>query len=179
MALYESADWPALERVIVARVCGGEVLPPPVLPFPSPGSSSLPLEFIRVRGSDTLGLADLKGKPVVVNFWATWCRPCVAELPGLARFAAEFADGVVVVAVAYKDSPDRVARWLDRHPPGNVVYVLDPDGAAAETFDVFAVPATFVLDDQGRVEVSGSNPYNRMKLPEFGEKLRRASNQRP
>ena len=61
-------------------------------------------------------MADLKGKPVLVNFWATWCPPCVKELPMLSEFAAQQGpNGIQVVGLAV-DKPEAVLRFLQRQP---------------------------------------------------------------
>jgi cytochrome c-type biogenesis protein len=105
----------------------------------------------------TVSLRDLRGHPVVLNFWATWCVPCRQELPLFAAAArAHRAQGLAVVAIDYEESREAVTRFwrglgLDLTP------YLDPDGAAARAFGVglqeTGLPAT-ILVDRGGVAMS-------------------------
>ncbi len=98
----------------------------------------------------TLRLADLKGKVVFLNFWATWCEPCLEEMPAMERLAAAYRDrGLVVVALsADREGASVVRPFLKRHgltfPVG-----LDPDQAVARSYRVWALPSTFILDRTG------------------------------
>ncbi len=94
-------------------------------------------------------LSSFRGKPVVLNFWATWCTPCVAELPDLDRLAAS---GVVVLAA----STDRagaavVAPFLARHGISHAEVVLDRGSEATHAAGVVGFPTTLIIDGQGRL----------------------------
>ncbi|NPA26701.1 MAG: TlpA family protein disulfide reductase [Chloroflexi bacterium] len=98
----------------------------------------------------TLSLADLRGKPVVLNFWATWCPPCVEELPMIARYAQQYQDQFHVVLINVDESPGHVKTFLedlglDPLPP----VVLDAKAEVALRYRVNGLPTTFFLDDQG------------------------------
>lgn len=98
-------------------------------------------------------LADFRGHPVLVNFWATSCAPCVEELPALRALHTEYgARGVVMIAIAMPyDPPLHVARFAEQHRlPGHIV--LDVRGEAVRAFGgVPYIPAAFLLDRQGRI----------------------------
>jgi thiol-disulfide isomerase/thioredoxin len=84
---------------------------------PGPPVDIWPLRFERPEGGE-LALADLRGRPLVLNFWATWCPPCVEEMPMLDRFhRAQGADGWQVAGLAI-DSAEPVREFLGRHPVG-------------------------------------------------------------
>jgi cytochrome c biogenesis protein CcmG, thiol:disulfide interchange protein DsbE len=92
-------------------------------------------------------LAGVRGKVVVVNFWASWCEPCVAELPVLQRLAAR--DGVAVVGVNYKEGLDAISRFQSGHPIPYPV-LRDRTGALFKAWSPGVMPATILLDRHGR-----------------------------
>jgi thiol-disulfide isomerase/thioredoxin len=97
-------------------------------------------------------LSELRGKKVVINFWATWCPPCRAEMPDLDRVAREYADrGVVVLAVDQLESSERVTGYLGEIGLGSpaLVPVFDLDGSVGQAYRVNALPSTFVVDGEG------------------------------
>ena len=92
--------------------------------------------------------ADLGGKPVLVNFFASWCAPCRVEHPTLTGLAAS---GVPVYGIAYKDKPQDARRFLaDLGDPYQRIG-LDLDGRTAIDFGVYGVPETYILDRDGRI----------------------------
>ena len=99
-------------------------------------------------------LEPLRGQVVVLNFWASWCEPCVAEMPSLLRLAETRADeGIVVLAINYQEGADKIRRFLDTvlgEVPGTMPVLLDRDGAAAKAWTPRVFPSTVLLDRSGR-----------------------------
>jgi cytochrome c-type biogenesis protein len=100
-----------------------------------------------------LSLRELRGRPLVVNFWATWCVPCRQELPLFAAAErAHRAEGLTVVPIDYEESPEAVARFW-RELGLDLTPYVDPDGAAARAFGVglrqTGLPATVLVDRRG------------------------------
>ncbi len=101
-------------------------------------------------GDATLRLASLRGRPVVVNFWASWCEPCQDEAPLLQQIAEEEgADGVEFVGVVYNDNSDD-ARAFARRYGLDYRLVRDGDDRVVRSWGVTGAPETFVLDAEGR-----------------------------
>ncbi len=93
-------------------------------------------------------LADRKGRVTLVNFWATWCAPCVAEMPGLARLSMRL--GVEVIAVNFQENAARIQPFLERI--GVTLPVMrDHDGSLREAWRVGVFPSTFVIGRDGRI----------------------------
>jgi peroxiredoxin len=103
-----------------------------------------------LKGS-TVTLASMKGKVVLVDFWAQWCEPCKKELPQLDRLAKDYAaKGVVIVAVnidKQRENAERMVKQLGVSLP----VLLDPAGSVAGTYDLPKMPTSFVIDKKGIV----------------------------
>lgn len=95
-----------------------------------------------------LGRADLGGKPVLVNFFASWCAPCRVEHATLTGLAAS---GVPLYGIAYKDKPENAQRFLTELGDPYQKIGLDLDGRTAIDFGVYGVPETYILDRDGRI----------------------------
>jgi thiol-disulfide isomerase/thioredoxin len=95
-------------------------------------------------------LAALRGRPVMLNFWASWCEPCRAEMPSLDLLAARHErDGLVVLTVNFKDGVDTIRRFLDAVPL-TLPVLLDRDGAVARAWGVSVLPTTLLIDRHGQ-----------------------------
>jgi thiol-disulfide isomerase/thioredoxin len=110
-----------------------------------------PALVLPLVGGDTIDLASLKGKPVWVNFMATWCAPCQDELPLMAGFAARYEDtGLIVLAVDIKEDEAAVQAFF-----GDLKLVfpvgLDTDGRAQAEWGAVALPVHFWVDADGIV----------------------------
>jgi cytochrome c biogenesis protein CcmG, thiol:disulfide interchange protein DsbE len=113
-----------------------------------PGRAAPPLR-LRTLDGGAVDLAALRGRPVVVNFWATWCEPCVREFPLLARTAAGHRAGrLAVVGVLVGDRPDAARAFVGEHGGGWPVGV-DADRRAAAAWGVVGLPHTFFVHPDG------------------------------
>ena len=103
-----------------------------------------------LKGSP-VALSSLRGKVVLVDFWAQWCEPCKKELPQLDRLAKEYAPkGVVVLAInidKQRDNAERMVKQLGL----SLDVLLDPAGSVAGTYDLPKMPTSFVVDKKGIV----------------------------
>jgi len=115
-------------------------------PVPAPAIS-----FLDADGASH-SLKDYRGSGVVLNLWATWCAPCVAELPSLDALAGKLAgQGVVVLALSSDHGgAAAVRRFYQEHGIKTLPILLDPQGTAMRAFGLNGIPATFLLDAEGQ-----------------------------
>ncbi len=108
-------------------------------------------EFTRADGR-TGTLADFQGRYVVLNFWATWCAPCRAEMPTLANLQTEMqSDRFEVVTIATgRNAPPGMAKFFDEIGVDNLPLHTDPKSALARAMGIFGLPITVILDPEGR-----------------------------
>lgn len=100
---------------------------------------------------DTLSLEDYRGKLVLLNFWATWCPTCRAEMETLENYyQAHQAEGVVVLGINYKESAQAVASFVAQREL-TFPFVLDEDGKVAAAYGLVGLPVSYFIDCEGRV----------------------------
>ena len=135
---YSASAFAALDRPLQA-----------VSSLPPAPALALPDE----EGKQTWRLSELRGKVVLVNFWATWCPPCRKELPSMERLWQQFKDqGLVVLGVNVAEDADAVfafSNGLDT--PLSFPLLLDEDAAVTQSWPVQGLPTTYLIDKQGRI----------------------------
>ena len=110
---------------------------------PAPDISAVGIDGRPVR------LADLRGRPVIVNFWASWCVPCREETPLLRDELAKHApDGLAIVGVIFRDTSDAARAFADSFG-ATWPSATDPDGSIARAYRVVAPPQSYFIDRQG------------------------------
>ncbi len=118
-----------------------------------------------------LSIADLKGHPVWINFWATWCPPCQRETPDLrAAYAAHRKDGLVLVAIDVQEEPGVVRDYVTRY---GLTYTigLDVTGAVTRTYGVFGIPTHYFIDRDGVVRDRVFGPLDRSGMEQHLAKI--------
>jgi len=160
----------ALTAALIALILAGAQTPaaagqaPPLLgafgdnftlldpPVPAPLETFATLDGARVR------LADFKGRVVLLNFWATWCAPCIREMPSLDRLQAVLEDrGLAVLAISIDRGGAKVVRpFAKRLGLERLALYLDAKGALFQAFGVTGLPTTFLIDRQG--DIVGAYP---------------------
>jgi cytochrome c biogenesis protein CcmG/thiol:disulfide interchange protein DsbE len=160
-----------LVAAVIAIVSGIALLAVPLggpAPSPAPGSvvqgpglldrlaPDIDLEVLDSGGRERL--ADLRGRPVIVNFWASWCIPCRDEFPLLVAAYAEHRDeGLGILGVIHDDAPEPAAAFAD-HQGATWPMLLDPDDVAWSAYRAVGVPTTYFIDRDGIVRAFSLGP---------------------
>jgi cytochrome c biogenesis protein CcmG/thiol:disulfide interchange protein DsbE len=118
-----------------------------------------------------VSLESLRGRPVVVNFWATWCVPCLEEHPVLLRAARRLGEQVAFLGVVYQDQPAAVASFLAERGSA-YPSLLDEGGRAAIAYGVYGVPETYFLDARGVITDKRVGPLDERLLQGYLERAR-------
>jgi cytochrome c biogenesis protein CcmG/thiol:disulfide interchange protein DsbE len=114
----------------------------PLIDKPAPD-----VRLMELSGGGSVQLSSLKGRPAVVNFWATWCVPCVQEHASLSAGARANPD-VAFLGVVYEDTAENARGFLAQRGAAYPSYA-DDDGKASIAFGVYGVPETFFIDSKG------------------------------
>ncbi len=132
---------------------GASPTPPPTSPTRfsvGVGLGNLAPDFTlkNLEGQD-ISLSSLRGKPVLINFWATWCPPCREEMPYLQQIYEEWSgEGLMLLAVDIGESPALVKEFLETHNFSMPV-LLDTERIVSEKYNITAIPTTFFIDRDG------------------------------
>ena len=110
----------------------------------------------------TVSVTDFRGRPFLVNIFASWCAPCRAEAPALALLAED----IRIMGIAYKDKPEDSRRFLTQYGNPFVAVGVDRDGAAGMGWGVYGVPETFLVDADGTIVLRHAGPIDRRVLDE-------------
>jgi cytochrome c biogenesis protein CcmG/thiol:disulfide interchange protein DsbE len=136
----------------------------PLTPEPALGRPAPDFTLTTVTG-ETLQLANLRGQPVVLNFWATWCGPCIREMPALQSAAKRFEGQVAFVGVDQGEAPEVVEAYID--DLGITFQVpLDTDMAVGNRYNVQGMPTTYFVDANGVIRHMWMGEMNSVILAE-------------
>jgi cytochrome c biogenesis protein CcmG/thiol:disulfide interchange protein DsbE len=104
----------------------------------------------RVLVPPKVTIASLRGRPAAINFWASWCTPCVKEAPVLARVNRQLHGRARLVGVDWTDGTGAARSYLSRY---HLTFpnLSDPDGVAGNAYGLNGLPTTFILDSQGKI----------------------------
>ncbi|MDI3318112.1 MAG: TlpA disulfide reductase family protein [Bacillota bacterium] len=139
---------------------GGELPAAAVPGYPAPDFTAKALD------GSTFRLADLRGRPVLLNFWASWCPPCKEEMPDLEAFHKKYGDRIAVVGVDMQESPETVARFT-RENGYDWRFVLDPGLDVAQLYRVGGIPTSFWIDAGGVVRVRFTGPMTLAQMEAY------------
>jgi thiol-disulfide isomerase/thioredoxin len=118
---------------------------PLAAPLPAPEAS------FTAQSGETVTLAAFRGKVVLVNLWATWCAPCIQEMPSLARLQAKLGDLAVVAVSEDRRGADVVDPFLAKIALAGLAIYLDPKNDLGHGFRVDGLPTSYLIDRDGRI----------------------------
>ena len=117
---------------------------------------------LRVKdlNGNTVNMSDYKGKVIFLNFWATWCMPCVAELPSINKLYLELKDENIIFLLISNEDPDKVRRYQTKKGYQIPFQISDNDGHIPDLFYSRSIPTTFIINKEGRVIRKSLGPEN-------------------
>jgi cytochrome c biogenesis protein CcmG, thiol:disulfide interchange protein DsbE len=132
---------------------------PSAIDSPLIGKSAPPFALKAVGTGQTIDLTQHLGKPLVLNFWATWCRPCWDEHPTLTESAQMMGERVQFIGVVFQDDEKKILDFL-RQRGSAYPTVVDDRGKTAIAYGIGGVPETFFLDAKGTIVAKHSGPLS-------------------
>ena len=150
------------ESIGTSGVNVNELAPAPEVGHPAPDFALVDLE------GNLLHLSDLRGEVVFINFWATWCPPCRAEMPEMEAVYQEYKDkDVLVIGVDIKETDNEVIQFV-RQGGYSWRFVIDTTGEVAANYEITAIPTSFFLDRAGIIRAINVGAMTKRAM---GEKL--------
>ena len=113
------------------------------------GKEAPNFELENISG-ETVSLEDLSGKIVLLDFWATWCTPCVVVMPILENLQKEFPENLVVLGINFQEPKEAILDFL-KEKDLSVKSLMDPEALVAKTYQVNALPTQILIDQEGRL----------------------------
>jgi cytochrome c biogenesis protein CcmG, thiol:disulfide interchange protein DsbE len=152
--------WIAVAGLVVAALVVGELVSGGGSAGTDRAAPPLPTKALSPPAVD---LAALRGKPALVDFFASWCTPCAEEAPTLRKLSAALGDRATVVAVDWDDAGGPARAFVRAHGWSFPV-LADTSGTAGESYGLVGLPTSFVLDPQGRIVATFRGPQSEAKL---------------
>ena len=145
------------------------ILSPRRIDSPLIGQPAPEFSLVELEGR-TLGTADLRGKPALLNFWASWCQPCIVEHPVLQAGAARYRGQVNFVGIIYQDETANIRRFISQRGAWGPT-LIDDTVEVALAYGVYGAPETFFLDRDGVIAEKVTGPVSPQRLVEILEPL--------
>ncbi len=156
--LILGSSWIWINRVPVV-VSSDIRVPQPAIDHPAPNFT------LTTLANETFTLQEAQGKPVVLNFWATWCGPCQRELPALQAAAERYGERVLILGVDQGEAPELVQRYVDEKGLTFAI-PLDAEFEVSTLYNVRGLPTTYFIDSQGVIRQIWLGEMNSITLAE-------------
>ncbi len=129
-------------------------------------------DFTVNDGQKTIQLSQFRGKPVLLNFWATWCPPCVQEVPDLVALQHQLGDKVIILAVSMDEDEAAYKAFTAKNMPG-MLTARDPDHKSSAAYGTFAYPESFLIDKNGKIQRKfiGAEEWTSPEMIDYFNKL--------
>lgn len=132
---------------------------PHAVPFLMAGKKAPLFQMKRLDTDEVVKLESFIGKPIVLNFWATWCGPCKLEHPVLEWAYQKFGSEVVFLGIVFEDTEENTKRFI-RENGGSFPQLFDPRSTVAVDFAVSGVPETYFIDRAGVIRGKVAQPID-------------------
>ncbi|HVR41734.1 MAG TPA: redoxin family protein [Thermoanaerobaculia bacterium] len=149
----------AIAAVVIGILFVGLGKDPQAIASPLVGRPAPEFALREVGTGNTIDLAQLRGRPVVLNFWATWCGPCWEEHPVLVANARMLQPNVQFVGVVFQDSEEKILNFLNQRG-SSYPTLVDDKGKTAIAYGIGGVPETFFLDKNGTIVAKYVGPMS-------------------
>ena len=106
---------------------------------------------VKTLDGNLVNMKDYKGKVIFLNFWATWCMPCVAELPSIDKLYNQFKNENIVFLLISNEKTEKVISYKTRKKYAVPFYIIDEDGFIPQQYFSQSIPATFIINKEGKV----------------------------
>jgi peroxiredoxin len=150
--------------LLIACQAAESPTPTPTPSFPAPDFTLIALDETRFT------LNELRGRWVILNFWATWCEPCLTEMPGLQTIADRYPKTLTVLGVNMGESQEMVATFVaeqEIHFP----ILINPDPATLTSYQVIGLPQTVIIDPAGHIVYRQFGPLSLLEFDSLLGKL--------
>lgn len=135
-----------------------DLTPAPIIGYPAPDFALTDLDGNVVR------LSDFQGKVVFLNFWATWCPPCRAEMPAMEEVYQEYKDkDVVFIGIDLLESRSSVESFVEENGY-SWVFTIDSTGIVAMDYMVIGIPSSFFIDEEGVISATQVGPMSKVLM---------------
>jgi thiol-disulfide isomerase/thioredoxin len=150
--------------LVVLAACNSGSHPPRI-------GSAAP-QFTITDSQRTVALNQFQGKPVVLNFWATWCPPCIQEMPALVQLQKQLGDKVTIIAVSEDDDDSAYKQFIRDHNV-DLLTVRDSGQKANGLYGTFKFPETFVIDRDGKIvrKFIGAQEWTSPEIVDYLKKM--------
>lgn len=141
-----------LTSVLLVMGCQPLSEPPTTTSSTGPLKGNLAPDFqLQDFDGQTISLSNLRGKPVLLNFWATWCGPCVHEMPFIQQIYEEWSGkGLVLLTINVRETSSKAKAFMKSHDLSFPV-LLDTRGSVADKYYIRGIPTTFLIDKDGLI----------------------------
>lgn len=117
-------------------------------PSPPTTGSEMADFSVEALNQQSVSLTELRGKPVILNFWASWCPPCIVEMPLLTKLWRDYGEHVNIVGLNYGEDAVTVQNFVTTHQITFPIW-MDPQGKISDLYYVYSYPTTFFIDAEG------------------------------
>lgn len=118
------------------------------------GSPAPDFELAEVTTGEPVSLSSLRGRPVWINFWATWCPPCKAELPRMKQVYDKYKDkGLVIIGIDMQEDPSQIKQFVESNKY-DWTFVVDTDGQVTNRYFTAGIPSHVFIDANGVVQAA-------------------------